>query len=311
MFFHDLQCLSGYGDRLLDVWAAATVACLHEPGGVTAIRWSAEGLEYATFVGAYATGLFSVQGCEFVNEAPHGAISMDKCFSHTALNDRGVIPLACGTRQIVLRSGMIWGNSGPDRLHGDLDFYDLDPEIGLDRVVDTYRSVASGTQPDSRVLEGIPADAGKRVGIHIRLGDKLVEEEMAFDMGLPTWRSIELKGNFCIERCIARGEPLFVCSDDLSYKTTLLERIRSRGGDAVAASPAPAYSRLPGYGALVDFFALSRCMRIVQVTKYSTFSIAAAMVGGVPLVNFYRDEGGGVGHRLDIWKSALRELDPG
>ena len=72
----------------------------------------------------------------------------------------------------------------------------------------------------------------------------------------------------------------------------------------MAANPALHYRHIPGYEALVDFFALSRCMRIIQMTKYSTYSLAAAMVGDIPLVNLYEGRDG-VGNRLDIWKSVL------
>ena len=64
----------------------------------------------------------------------------------------------------------------------------------------------------------------------------------------------------------------------------------------------------PGYEALVDFFALSRCPRIIQMTKYSTYSMAAAIVGDLPLVNLYRGESG-VTHLLDIWKNTLARLN--
>ena len=71
------------------------------------------------------------------------------------------------------------------------------------------------------------------------------------------------------------------------------------------AQPVPAYCHLDGYAALVDFFALAKCKRIVQMTKYTTFSLAAALTGDVPLLNFYRNESD-AGHRLDIWRSVLR-----
>ncbi len=45
------------------------------------------------------------------------------------------------------------------------------------------------------------------------------------------------------------------------------------------------------------------------MTKYSTFSIAAAVRGNIPLINLYRDETA-VGTRLRIWESALSQLDP-
>ena len=69
-------------------------------------------------------------------------------------------------------------------------------------------------------------------------------------------------------------------------------------------TPAQAPRGLVGAPALADFFALARCSAIVQMTKYSTFSLAAALAGRVPLVNFFQDRTGR-GHRLDIWRSAL------
>jgi hypothetical protein len=128
-------------------------------------------------------------------------------------------------------------------------------------------------------------------------------------MTTTTWQGIEQKGMDYIDRCVANREPLFLCSDDASYKDKFLMRIRSKGGDIVAASPPPPYRHLPGYEALVDFFALSRSSRIIQMTKYSTYSLAAAMVGGIPLINFYAEKSD-AGHRLDIWRSALYDFKP-
>ena len=39
IFFHDLQCRSGFGDRLLDLWAARTIATLHDPQSLLCVRW--------------------------------------------------------------------------------------------------------------------------------------------------------------------------------------------------------------------------------------------------------------------------------
>ena len=175
---------------MLELWAAATIAHLHKPGGTLAIHWS-DGLKWQGFVGTYATELFSVQGCEFVNVAPCGAIAVSKDFSRTELNERGIIRLPSGTRQIVLRSGMHWGTSCPDRLHRDLQFYELDPGIGLKDVVDTYRAIAIGTEPTPHVTEGIPNEVGERVGVHIRLQNKLVDSELPWNMCGATWRLIE------------------------------------------------------------------------------------------------------------------------
>ncbi len=305
-FYHDLQCRSGLGDRLLDLWAVGTVAALHEPNGLLAFCWH-EGFQFATFVGTYSTDLFKVARCRFVGVPPYGAFAMEGYFSHIALNQRGIVRLGADVRQLILRTGMIWGNTCPERLHADLAFYELDPRIPPERVVDIYRGVAASTAPLPSIVSAAPEDIETRVGIHIRLGDKLVMNETSTDMSLLTWRSIERDAVAYMEQCIDRGEPLFVCSDDPVYKAALIDHLRSKGGDVVTVATDLDPHKVPGNPALVDFFALSRCTRIVQMTKYSTFSLAAALVGDVPLVNFYRDESG-VGHRLDIWRSALRQV---
>ena len=217
-----------------------------------------------------------------------------------------MVRLPSGERQLILRSGRTWGNTTPQRIHDDLAAYQLDPETSLQDIVDTYRQVAASTTPDPRLSADLPADIDHRVGIHIRLGDKLVDFENDFDMSLPTWEAIQQDTHAHVEQCIAAGEPLFVCSDDLEYRDNLVQEIAAKGGDVVVANPSSEHKHLTGYEATVDFFALSRCKRVVQMTKYSTFSMAAALVGKKPLVNFYRDTTG-VGHRLDAWRSVFAE----
>lgn len=305
--YHDLQCLSGFGDRLLDLWAALTVARLLEPDGRLAVRWEAGG-EFMGFTGIYSTELFRIQGCRFVDELPRGAVALEKRFSHTDLNERGLLRLAGGARQIVLRRGKIWGTSSPETLHAELAFHGLDVALPLHRIVEAYCAAARHTEPSAEILEGIPADIDGRVGIHVRLKDKLVANELSFDMNLETWQSIEQQAMLILQRWIARGLPLFVCSDDPVYKGQLVEALRSHGGDVAVAAPPAEHLHRPGFAALVDFFALARSARVLQVTKYSTFSMAASLVGGVPLVNLYSGESS-TGHRLDLWKSVL-DLQP-
>ena len=306
-FYHDLQSCSGFGDRIMDVWAAATVVNLHRPDCNLVIHWS-DGLTYQGFVGTYATKLFTVEGCEFVTTPSHGAIPMVKKFSHAKLNSgRGIVPLSSGMQQIILRSGMNWGNTSPDQLYNDLDFYGLSASITLEHLIKTYRDIARSTKPASSVVKGIPGDIKNRVGIHVRLMDKIVSDEHPFDMNERTWQRIERKGYIHIRDCISRGESLFLCADDQLYKKKLARYIRTNGGDVVEASMPHRYRHVPGYESLVDFFALARCTRIIQMTKYSAYSIAAAMVGSTSLVNFYQADND-IGHQLDIWKSALSDV---
>jgi hypothetical protein len=305
--YHDLQSCSGFGDRILDVWAAMTIANLHQPDTDLVIHWS-KGHTYTGFVGIYSPKLFSVKKSKFITKPSAGTVTLIKKFSHTQLNEgKGIVPLSCGRQQIILRTGMNWGNSSPKQIHNDLDFYQLCTTITQKNVINTFRDIAKSTTPSSSVIKGIPDDINERVGIHLRLKDKLVSKEMSFDMNERTWQTIKQKANIYIDRCIALGTPMFLCSDDQKYKKILLKQIRSKGGNIVVAKLPFQYRHIPGYAALVDFFALSRCIRIIQMTKYSTFSIAAAMIGGIPLVNF--SEGNSkLDNRLNIWKNTLPNL---
>ena len=88
---------------------------------------------------------------------------------------------------------------------------------------------------------------------------------------------------------------------------SIVQDLKARGGDVALSAPVAEYSDMEGYEALVDFFALSRCKKIVQMTKYSTFSMAAAMIGNVPLLNFFNPSKE-MGSRVDVWRSAIPEF---
>jgi hypothetical protein len=305
-FFHDLHCLSGYGDRVTDLWAALTIARLHDPTGKVDVHWSKTGNKYQGFVGRYATNLFSVHNCRFVRDVPRNAQrAKGRQFTDSDPARQCIIQLTPATRQIILRSGREWGNSCPDRLYRDLSFYELDTNVSKERLIETYQSVARSTHPSRQVAAAIPDDISERVGVHIRLTDKLVDEENTFEMSAATWSSIERQGQLQVERCIDSRVPLFVCSDDPTYKAALIKEVRLKGGNVVIANRSRRLTNRSGYAALVDFFALSQCSRIIQMTKYSTFSIAAAIRGNVPLVNLHPADAP-VGTRLGNWESALR-----
>lgn len=304
--FHDLQTMSGFGDRLLDLWAAVSVSLLKHPDRDLAVRWS-KGHKFQAFVGEYSTDLFSVGGCRFVRMVPFGGKSIAKKFSHTALNDFGTRRLPRDREQIVLRHGMNFGNNCPDRIYEDLAFYGLGEQFSHSDVLDRYGLVARSTTPSFKIVAGIPHDIRDRVGVHIRLTDKLVSSEEEFSMSRETWHRIEAGVLRYLHQCVADGTPVFVCSDDREYMHSIVEDLRARGGDVAVSAPVAKYAGPAGYEALVDFFALSRCRQIVQMTKYSTFSMAAAMIGNVPLMNFFGSHNE-TGSRVDIWRSAIPQF---
>ena len=305
LFFHDLQSRSGIGDRLLDLWAAITIARLHDPHSEVLIKWNNSGYIFAGFIGDYSTDLFSIEGCRFVDESPAGAVCVTPDFRDEQYKFDSFVKLTDNTHQIILRNGSIWGQSSPDQLQTELAHYELDPEIPLQRIIETYRNVAQSTVPGRQICERIPENMGKKIGVHVRLQDKIVETEIPWEMTRETWRSIEMKSVLYLDRCIARGESLYICSDDPRYKQAFIEDLRNRQADVMELERKNADQELIGLDDLVEFFTLSKCKYIMQMTKYSAYSMAAAMVGDIPLLNVYRGEGGEAGHLLDMWKDSL------
>jgi len=305
-FFHDLQCPSGFGDRILDIWATATIARLLEPAARLSIRWS-NGLEFQAFSAVYATDLFTINNIQFVNSSPPDSTNTDKRFSRTHLNEKCIIPISPDTLQIVLRGGRSWATSSPKRIFNDAVHYGLNADLDLGEIMSTFRHIATTTVPKDQIARAIPNDAGKRVGIHVRLSDKLVKRESPWDMSVVTWRFIEAKSIACIEQCVTNDEPMLICSDDPDYRDALIQYIRSKGGDAITTALPPSLSNKPGAEALLDFFALASTSRIIQMSKYSTFSMAAALTGNIPLVNLYDDESK-AGTCLDVWAATFVRL---
>jgi len=303
--FHALQTRSGFGDRIVDLWAALTVAKINYPNTVLYVTWP-EGQDYTNSSRDYQTDLFSLNACEFIDAPPTDIAEVNYNFSNDYLNETAIANVSSGV-QLILRAGAIWGNNSPDRLYHDRQFYGFEPTLGANQIADVYAQVAQATRPCTDIQAMIPNDIGQRIGIHIRRTDKIVTNERSIDMSVATWQSIEEKALRCIDQCILQNQKMFICSDDTAYKTQLLERIAAQGGDAVTIAPIHPNEKRHGFDALTDFFALSQCASILQMTKYSTFSIAAAILGAAPIANLY-ESANEDDHRLTIWRSTLRNL---
>ena len=303
-FYHDLLCRSGFGDRILDLCGALTVARLLDPKARVAFRWDLKGVRLPAFHTSYALELFSFAGAVPLATPPKGAlVPLIKRFDIRGKPVRTSIrPLSGGGRQIILNRGDMWGNASPSRLHDQRAAYGLDHRGAAD-FAEMYAAVMRSLQPGQSVERALPDDLGGRVGVHARLTDKISGRVNDFEMTAESWARIEARTLAEIDQMVTSGHRFFVCADDTAYRDRLAEDLRAKGADVITA---PIVQGAPGFPDLLDFFALSRCSQIVQLTKYSTFSIAAALVGSAALRNFSREvDPDGSGNRNDIWDSAF------
>ena len=308
-YFHFLHARSGFGDRIVDLWAAKTVVSLLDPAAKLYILWDNKGINFGYGNTRYKASLFNIKGCSLAVKKKH-KLHMPASYEFDAHHKEaiGKVSLSSARQQIILRDGQEWGNSYASRIHANLDFYGCDNNLSLDQVIQCYQRVARSTQCVWHMNIFIPLDIATRVGIHVRRGDKLVAVEKDYTMSSRTWVTIEKRARQQIDLFIERKQPLFICSEDIPYRNQLVRDIRSRGGDVQVIDLPSRLSSVHGYAALCDFFALTRCQRIVQMTKYSTFSIAAAIAGHKAILNF-SPEGGISGNRLYRWQHMLAGLE--
>lgn len=165
--------------------------------------------------------------------------------------------------------------------------------------VDLFRDVSKRIKPSPEVENVIPRNK-KYVTIHIRGKDKIVDDNNNDPIMTSKSKFKEFK-NKCVEYVKSHTEKTyFVCSDDEELKN---EFIKECGSDIKLLSSLN-YGNLDK--AIVDFFVMSRSELIIQCTKYSTFSIAASIIGGVPLLNFHDSEMMG---SVADWKPFLYPLN--
>ena len=69
-------------------------------------------------------------------------------------------------------------------------------------------------------------------------------------------------------------EQIFLCGDDENICTDLISDLKSLGNEIVY---------LPHHDAFQDMASLSQTKKIIQVTKFSTFSASAALMGDKPI----------------------------
>ena len=185
--------------------------------------------------------------------------------------------------------------------------------LGLETVdealVQDFVDVASKIGPSSALMDYIPlkSDLSDVVGIHLRKSDKVVTgipKGHSFLTNVEEFNRIMDATRDYIRTTYSDGQRFFVCSEDGEHRDEMISYLQSLGKGYVVISETPTNATPPSKD-LVDFFTLSRCKEIVQGISYSTFSMVAAIIGRIPLVNFYENN-----ILLDDWRQLLVNSGP-
>lgn len=190
--------------------------------------------------------------------------------------------------------------------------------IPLEEVITSYYSTLMEIIKPSNIIR-YPANIEKAIGIHLRRSDKIKEMNEEIDLRHETliteYDSILSELCICIENIakisIDSVMYFYICSEDKEYVVAFKKQIFAicQKNNKIARFCEPIYDKkYKGVEAVTDMFYLSKCSCILQGTKYSTFSIIAAIIGKKPLYNF--------GHHSDkslmhIWKPYLTLVNNG
>jgi len=299
MFFHELLCNSGFGDRILDLWTIVTIKNILNKTEPLLIKWKS-GTEYPGFNSCYSTDLFTIKNCKWATSNDY-FISIRTFIGENSqiwgnyMNqkmDFGII------QKQIFPINTFWGTTNIERIQEALPFYGTISSNS--KVAEVYYKVANSMCPNEKLknLLVFAKDLEYASGIHIRLSDKCVDMRKLdpFTMTRENFNNIKEK---CKEYIATNKGIYFVCSEDKTELAKMQEFILENGSYLITLN----YNDLrEDEIALLDFFALSRCQKILQCTKYSTFSIAASIVNQIPLINFH----GYDNNALAIWSNTAK-----
>jgi hypothetical protein len=158
-----------------------------------------------------------------------------------------------------------------------------------ERTRDDFLKNAYRLRPCTLITNALPNLEGC-IGIHLRKSDKIGEKDPHHGTTLEEFDSIVFMMKEYIKDEISGGNKrYFVCSEDRAWRRQFVEWLEEVGGEVVSPSETnDALSTKRGWESILDFFCLTKCQKIIQGIGYSTFSMAASLVGGgIPLVNLH------------------------
>lgn len=175
---------------------------------------------------------------------------------------------------------------------------------------EAFKTRAAYLRPCLDIQRLIPDEIAECTGVHLRKSDKIDAEDNEYH-GTTSEDLCQIMTALKSEvsSLIARGKTcFFVCSEDMAWKREFEEWLVHAGGVSIRLGAADAaVSERSGFDAVLDFFALSQCERILQGIGYSTFSMAASLLHDVPLTNFGKKHSTQPSYFLNWWLPLLKQ----
>ena len=165
-----------------------------------------------------------------------------------------------------------------------LNPYGVADMLGIDvdaELIKDYVDIATRIRPAPSL--DMPLDLADVIGVHLRKSDKISDKAIATHITIDELANIITRVKNHILANYDQGQRFFVCSEDSKHRGEFVGFLISNGFVVVESGDTTRSD-------VVDFFYLSRCREILQGIKYSTFSMTAAIIGQIPLINFANDD---------------------
>lgn len=278
--FFDLH--NGLGDRLLDM-LGMMVLC-HFTGKKLFVPWRYDYPGFAWGKGIYDERLIDIKGVQFENS------SEGKTVVQHILQGIHVCPYNVFR---ILQSK-----------HIDIDF---------ETVANMFVALAKNIQPSSILISEIDPRISNAYGIHLRKTDKIGSiqgHHIAFQNDQSEFQKItNLLINDILQIIKQEDSPsFFVCSEDAAWREEFKGFIRHLAQiekKEVLIIDNKTNSRYVGFDDLYDFFSLSRSKKIYQGVKHSGYSVLAAMIGQIELVNYVEQIEDARYFSINLWKPCV------
>jgi hypothetical protein len=169
-------------------------------------------------------------------------------------------------------------------------------EISFEEILNEYNRISNKIKPSHLIEKYIPENIENAYGIHLRKSDKISDIENIDIRHENTFEEYQI----ILEKLLLDIEGIIITDEDPSFFLASEDNEWKHNFEYILNNLSKKYNKkitiinyninetnnLYGFNAILDLFCLSRCKKIYQSVKYSSFSISAALIGNKSLVNY-------------------------
>lgn len=278
---HFLKTQSGLGDKLMDLWASATISTLIKHKLYVKIK-HLNRLQTTEKISKdmqhnYNFNNIKIPNTKFILD------DYDKSYELFSKNETLIDDNLHLSVMEFIRS---YSNNTPYFIYQDRDkYYNSKLKYNVNNysyneIIDTFKYVAYNTKlllKNDDIKLNIYKDY---IGIHIRATDKIVKNPPPWEMTIEYFNQlIILSTNYCKTLINHKNYNYVICSDDKNvasnFKNNLLEF--NNNTNVIISDNTPE----------IDMTILSKTKEIIQVSRFTNFTLCASLLGNNKVKLFY------------------------